>query len=219
MILREFGLNPSENNPVHVPVRGRFGRASGGHPPDVGPRDESRGRRRNGPALIHSRERPGVKYLQAAANRGSLFILRTNRLIDLLAVDRDAGGGGDADAHLVPSDVDDRQFDVVTDHDRFITLSREHQHVLNPSMDTRRAPLRGTGYLNEGQRIAESTLTAIMGREAAYTGKVITFEEALNSEQDLMPEIMEFAEMTNPPVPVPGKTRMNRSDDARRGEG
>ena len=82
------------------------------------------------------------------------------------------------------------------------------------------ASIRGSGpYLNEGQRIAESTLTAIMGREAAYTGKVITFEEALNSDQDLMPEIMEFAETSNPPVPVPGKTRMNRSDDARRSEG
>ena len=87
MILREFGLNPSENDPAHVPVRGRFGRASGGHPPDVGPCDKSRGRGRDCPTLIHSRERPGVKYLQTTANRGSLLVLRTNRLVDLLAVD------------------------------------------------------------------------------------------------------------------------------------
>ena len=54
-----------------------------------------------------------------------------------------------------------------------------------------------------------------MGREAAYTGKVVTFEDALNSDQDLMPELMEFTEMKTPAIPVPGKTRMDRSDDAR----
>jgi len=78
------------------------------------------------------------------------------------------------------------------------------------------ASIRGTGdYLNEGQRIAESTLTAIMGREAAYTGKVITFEDALNSDQDLMPNLTDFTDMPTPPVPIPGQTRMNRSDDVR----
>ena len=67
------------------------------------------------------------------------------------------------------------------------------------------ASIRGTEpYLNEGQRIAESTLTAIMGREAAYTGKVITWEDALNADQDLMPEVMEFAEMKNPGARPPG---------------
>lgn len=81
------------------------------------------------------------------------------------------------------------------------------------------ASIRGTGdYLNEGQRIAESTLTAIMGREAAYTGKVITFEEALNSDQDLMPDLADFTDMPTPPVPIPGQTRMNRSDDVRPGD-
>ena len=78
------------------------------------------------------------------------------------------------------------------------------------------AAIRGEDpYLNEGRRIAESTLTAIMGREAAYTGKVITFEDALNSDQDLMPEVMEFAEMRKPGVPVPGRTKFERSDDGR----
>ncbi|MAB72799.1 MAG: oxidoreductase [Planctomycetaceae bacterium] len=81
------------------------------------------------------------------------------------------------------------------------------------------ASIRGTGdYLNEGQRIAESTLTAIMGREAAYTGKVITFEDALNSDQDLMPNLTDFTDMPTPPVPIPGQTRMNRSDDVRPGD-
>ncbi len=78
------------------------------------------------------------------------------------------------------------------------------------------ASIRGTGsYLNEGQRVAESTLTAIMGREAAYTGKMITWDDALNSDQDLMPEIEAFATMGQPGVAVPGRTKMDRSDDTR----
>ena len=36
--------------------------------------------------------------------------------------------------------------------------------------------------------MAESTLTAIMGRMSAYTGKAVTWEQALNSQQNLMPE-------------------------------
>lgn len=78
------------------------------------------------------------------------------------------------------------------------------------------ASIHGDGpYLNEGRRIAESTLTAIMGREAAYTGKTITWDEAMNSPQDLMPEVMEFSTMPRPDVPVPGKTDFERSDDGR----
>ena len=45
---------------------------------------------------------------------------------------------------------------------------------------------------------AKSTLTAILGRMATYTGKKITFEEALNSELHLMPE--EVTWDTTPPT-------------------
>ncbi len=82
------------------------------------------------------------------------------------------------------------------------------------------ASIRGDGaYLNEGKRIAESTLTAIMGREAAYTGKTITWEEALASEQDLMPDVMEFSTMPRPGVSIPGRTTFDRSDDGRSKDG
>ena len=92
---------------------------------------------------------------------------------------------------------------------------RQRSPYVQEHMDLQAAVRGEAPYLNEGRRIAESTLTAIMGREAAYTGKVITFEDALNSEQDLMPDVMEFAEMGRPAVPIPGKTKFNRSDDAR----
>ncbi len=48
--------------------------------------------------------------------------------------------------------------------------------------------IRSGNVLNEGQRIAESTLTAIGARIAAYTGQVITWDWLMNeSKQNLVP--------------------------------
>jgi hypothetical protein len=50
------------------------------------------------------------------------------------------------------------------------------------------ASIRSGQPLNEGQRVAESTLTAIGARIAAYTGKVITWDWLMNtSKQELVP--------------------------------
>jgi predicted dehydrogenase len=60
--------------------------------------------------------------------------------------------------------------------------------------------------LNEGKRIAESTLTAIMGRMSAYTGKTVTWEQAMESKLSLAPERFEMGSLPVPAVAVPGKT-------------
>ena len=44
--------------------------------------------------------------------------------------------------------------------------------------------------INDLQRVANSTLTAIMGRLSAYSGQECTWEQALNSQQNLMPLIV-----------------------------
>jgi len=62
--------------------------------------------------------------------------------------------------------------------------------------------------LNEGRQIAESTLTAIMGRMSAYTGQEVTWEQALNSQENLLPAKFEFGPLPVPPVAVPGQTRL-----------
>jgi predicted dehydrogenase len=61
-------------------------------------------------------------------------------------------------------------------------------------------------YINEAQRVAESTLTAIMGRMSAYTGKAVTWDQALNSKIDLSPAKWELGPIPTPEVAVPGKT-------------
>ncbi len=54
------------------------------------------------------------------------------------------------------------------------------------------ARIRSGKPINELKNVAESTLTAIMGRMSAYTGKAVTWDEALNSQESLMPENLEL---------------------------
>jgi predicted dehydrogenase len=69
--------------------------------------------------------------------------------------------------------------------------------------------IRSGKPLNELKNVAESTLTAIMGRMAAYTGKPVRWEQALNSKEDTMPTQLTL-KMDHPvgPVPVQGRTKL-----------
>jgi len=59
--------------------------------------------------------------------------------------------------------------------------------------------------LDEAQAVAESTLMGIMGRESAYAGRSIEWDEALNSNTRLGPEKYEFGDLSFPEVPIPGQ--------------
>ena len=63
--------------------------------------------------------------------------------------------------------------------------------------------------VNEGVRIAETTLTAIMGRMSAYTGKEVTWEQAMASQESIVPSTFAFGmHIETPPVAVPGTTKL-----------
>jgi hypothetical protein len=47
-------------------------------------------------------------------------------------------------------------------------------------------------YINQANRIVESTLTCIMARESAYSGMTITWNQIMGSKQDLMPKEFGF---------------------------
>jgi len=69
------------------------------------------------------------------------------------------------------------------------------------------AAIRAGKPLNEGRRVAESTLCAIMGRMSAYTGQAISWDWAMKaSKLDLSPVRYEFGPHAVDPVAVPGKT-------------
>lgn len=66
--------------------------------------------------------------------------------------------------------------------------------------------IRSGKHVNEARQIAESTLTAIMGRMAAYTGKTVTWDFAMKSMLDLSPPSYEFGPLPVATVAMPGKT-------------
>ena len=69
------------------------------------------------------------------------------------------------------------------------------------------ASIKAGKPLNEGRQVAESTLTAIMGRMSAYTGRELSWDWVMNaSKLDLTPPKMEFGDVAALEVPVPGKT-------------
>jgi myo-inositol 2-dehydrogenase / D-chiro-inositol 1-dehydrogenase len=72
------------------------------------------------------------------------------------------------------------------------------------------ASIRAGKPFNKLRQVAESTLTAIMGREAAYTGQEITWDGILNADQDLAPPAIAFGPLAVPAVPMPGVTKVAR---------
>jgi myo-inositol 2-dehydrogenase / D-chiro-inositol 1-dehydrogenase len=72
------------------------------------------------------------------------------------------------------------------------------------------ASIRAGKPYNELQQVAESCLTAIMGREAAYTGQALTWDEVLKADMDLTPPNLALGPLAVPPIPMPGVTKLNR---------
>lgn len=69
------------------------------------------------------------------------------------------------------------------------------------------AGIRAGKPINNGEYMAKSSLLAIMGRMATYTGQEITWDMAWKSTEDLTPPRYEWGEIPAPPIAVPGATR------------
>jgi predicted dehydrogenase len=69
------------------------------------------------------------------------------------------------------------------------------------------AAIRKGDAINNGKYMCGSTLMAIMGRMSAYTGKTITWDEALNSNWKLTPDKLVWADHPINPVAQPGITK------------
>ena len=62
--------------------------------------------------------------------------------------------------------------------------------------------------INNGEYMAKSTMMAVMSRMSAYTGRSLTWEQAINSKEDLSPS--GYAWDAEPPaaeVAVPGVSK------------
>jgi predicted dehydrogenase len=63
------------------------------------------------------------------------------------------------------------------------------------------------GPVNDGAWMAHSTLMAIMGRMAAYTGQAVSWEQALNSTEELRPPAYAWGDAPVLKAPIPGVSR------------
>ena len=72
------------------------------------------------------------------------------------------------------------------------------------------AGIRSGEIINDGDRMATSTLVGLMGRMAAYTGQKVTWEQAMNSQEDLAPaETLTWDAKFEPMArPIPGKYKL-----------
>ncbi len=113
--------------------------------------------------------------------------------------ERFAGTRGTSDARTTIEGVNPFKYDGPTPN----PYVQEHVDLL--------ASIRAGTPLNEGRQVAESTLTAIMGREAAYTGQAIAWDDLMNCDQNLTPPAVAFGAMPVPPVAMPGKTKLVRT--------
>ena len=69
--------------------------------------------------------------------------------------------------------------------------------------------IRNGNVINQGKIIAEATLTAIMGRISAYTGRAVKWDWVMNaSKLDLSPEKYELGPLPVAPVSLPGQTSL-----------
>ncbi|HEX2476509.1 MAG TPA: Gfo/Idh/MocA family oxidoreductase [Lacipirellulaceae bacterium] len=73
---------------------------------------------------------------------------------------------------------------------------KEHENLI--------ASIRAGEPINEAQNVAESTMTAILGREACYSGQEVTWDKAMQSTKRLGPESYDVASYDIPPVARPG---------------
>jgi hypothetical protein len=70
------------------------------------------------------------------------------------------------------------------------------------------ASIRNGNPINDGQWMTQSTLMGIMGRMAAYTGGEVTWEQALNSKDKLVPDEIDWKmKLDIAPMAMPGTTK------------
>ena len=87
------------------------------------------------------------------------------------------------------------------------TYEGERNSFYQTEHDRLFASIRNGTPINNGTYMAKSTLLAIMGRMATYTGQLITWDMAYNSRENLTPEAYRWGPIGTPPIAVPGVTQ------------
>jgi len=87
------------------------------------------------------------------------------------------------------------------------TYEGPENNIYQTEHDELFASIRKGQPINNGRYMALSTMLAILGRMVTYTGQMITWEQAINSKEDLSPPKYEWGPLPTPPVAMPGITK------------
>ncbi|MBA4063592.1 MAG: oxidoreductase [Isosphaera sp.] len=92
--------------------------------------------------------------------------------------------------------------------DKDWTFDGPNPNLYQQEHDELFASIRAGKPVNNGEYMAKSSLLAIMGRMAAYTGQQVTWQMAMNSKEDLTPPKWDWdAKLPEAPAAVPGVTK------------
>src|SRR6266581_5183224 len=128
------------------------------------------------------------------------------------------GCWSDVSEHIVGTkgqcDMGDGRTHTITGENPWRFTGKQARDRYQQEHDDLFEAIRNDAPYNEAERGAESTMTAIFGRMATYSGKVIEWEKAIESQLDYFPKTLAWD--AEPPVkpnadgmyqlPVPGKT-------------
>lgn len=121
-----------------------------------------------------------------------------------------AGGVNDMSVHAVGSigsaALTSRAMEITTDSKwRYDGEKNNHSQTEHDELF---ASIRDGKPINNGDYMTKSTLMAIMGRMATYTGQKISWEQALNSKENLAPERYDWdAAPPKSEIAIPGVTK------------
>ena len=74
--------------------------------------------------------------------------------------------------------------------------------------DTLFASIRQHKPVNDGVWMATSTMMSLLGRMSAYTGQQLTWDQAMNSQEQIFPDKLEWSgNLSVAPMPLPGRTK------------
>jgi len=114
-------------------------------------------------------------------------------------------------------EVDSSNKALIKDHDGVVLYDHDGMNDPNPYQvehDKLFAAIRNGDVISDTENGAKATLSAIMGRMATYSGQVITWDQAINAQDKMVPDNMTWDtpppvmpdENGNYPVPKPGIT-------------
>ena len=123
-----------------------------------------------------------------------------------------AGCAGDISVQVTGSKgtalLSSRGFQINSDSGKWVYDGEKNDHYQTEHNELF-GGVRKSEPINNGDYMSKSTLLAIMGRMATYTGQKVTWEQALNSAEDLSPQSYDWD--ARPPVSeiaIPGLTKV-----------